>query len=291
MSSRPHTVGFECELHSVRSHQLVDGLTRSGLWTPPPEDDPHVQHAGHGVHYNHCRCSSCSWDGAWVRPHSDSSCGGELVTKPMAWPGDDALCVMTTIEQLLANVHAEPGRSAGFHIHVGLPPYQIRKIRNDHSRVRYGTDRWFTRVIDYFSWYEHQFAVFARQSAPQVRRYNYWLSTGDNQTHNNHTPVEPNPPVRKRDGHAYYKGYNLSLRTNTLEFRMWNSVVDAWRMHMAIEISCAFLDAVSDAPDMDYPNTPRHSPPLLDFLAPHMSDEAYGYAVRHLATHPTLEVT
>lgn len=288
--SRHHTIGFECELDGTDISLLIDEMINRNLW--------HDAHQGDrpGAHYNHCACEACTFGDAFSSPyraHIDSSCDGEIVSDIFPWPSTYTEMRINQLATLLADFNAKPGDRAGFHVHVGhdLPyPYDDEAecycecedwddctCNLDYQPSSMSADA--QAVIDYFTWYEPQIAVYAKQSAPCVRRYNTWLSTASRTQHigiyDPTTFIKHNSPPTKGD--------TLALRENTWEFRIWNSVTEAWRMHMAIEISCAFLDAVADAPEIGTrPNSER--PALLTFIAPYLSDAGLAYIARHLAT-------
>lgn len=269
MSRGEYTIGFECELDGVSSATIAPTLIRDGLWKP--SNDSTLYGSTTRAHRNHCDCSGCKWGGSKIRAHTDSSCSGELVSDPIPWPDPTSEALLTHLASILAEHGSRPGMRAGFHIHVGF----------DHL-----TPKEKERVIDYFTLYEPQFAVFARQSLAEVRHYNYWLSqpgARGGYYSSSQRVFRPDAVEFKKHGTNLAKGWNLATRNHTFEFRMWNSVVEAWRMHMAIDMSCSFIDAAVAAPhiatDSDAPRTGA----LIDFLFPHMDPTAFGYAVRHLA--------
>jgi hypothetical protein len=284
--STEHTVGFECEIDSANhsSADFVDPLIAAGLWRRPTTSGAYGDDGN--AHSNHCGCPSCEWGVSAVRPQTDCTCTAELVSDPMPWPHMDSEAVMVQLTDVLDELRVLPGTRAGCHIHVEKDP-----TRDPNTQA-------------WFSWFEHGFADLARQSFPFVRAYgNDWLGC----VHVD-TPVIPEakrihmdrvrtgfrhvaqrPPgdrfTRARsylDGDRYGKGPNLSDRGQTWEFRIWNSVVSYWRLYMAVEVSCAFLDAVQHTgqfPD----DPPDHDLTLIEFIGPHLTDEGLGYVLRHLA--------
>lgn len=263
-----HSIGFECELNTPGVGNYVEPLIRHGLWNYDPEDGLH-----RSPHTNHCHCPACQFGNSALRPHTDMSCGGELVSDPMPWPDPETEALLVQLEQILTEQGARPGMNAGFHIHV---EYDVTRDGRSDAWSAYRE-----KVVDYFTWFEQQIATFAAQDQPKVRNYNRWLSLGGIRLAPGDTIDISRARFQKHRNTP--KGYNLAERANTWEFRIWNSVVEAWRMHLAIDISCAFLDAVADAPHIETAPTTRR-PPLLRFIQPYMTEAGFAFAMRHLAT-------
>ncbi len=265
------TIGFECELEGAGHGAYVRPLINAGLWTRPTGNIPEQGH------YNHCYCDSCKWGASKVRPMIDSTVSAELVSDPLPWPDPDSEAILTQLEAIIAEVGGRAGPRAGFHIHVA------------HNDPATDTHRpYIQRVIDYFTWYEPQLAVYARQTSPFVRPYNSWLSAPDALANTRRDPERMLALSQFRKINTCQKGQNLAVCPETMEFRIWNSTVDAWRMHFAIDMSVAFMRACEDAADIPTESDlPKRRPPLLDFVADYMTDTGYAYAVRHLATLET----
>lgn len=285
MSLYPHHVGFECEIDGVNINHITPVLVDRHLWNYSGEsDEPEA-------HYNHCDCDACTWGASLLRPHYDCTCDGEIVSDILEWPSPESEALLTELAYILSAAGVQPGKRAGFHVHVehNLDDLDDRYSDDawcwecdteprhcdcgEYGLLSYDTDQRVQKMTDYFTWYEQQIAVFAKQSLDTVRNYNHWLSS-------------PEPSgVRRFVKHDMppSKGMTLALRDETWEFRIWNSVTEAWRMHLAIEMSCAFVEAVKNAPPIGmFP--PADRPPLVTFLAPYLSDAGLAYVARHLAT-------
>lgn len=259
-------IGFECELDGASAHQYVPLLRERGLWNVPADPPQYYTAADFTrAHPNHCTCPACAFGNSKLRPMLDCTVTAEIVSDPMLWPSDDAEIVLSELEEIIRIAGGQASQRAGFHIHVEKPP---------------GVP--VQRVVDYFCWYEHALAVYARQAQPCVRPYNTWLSAPVGREHRTNKE-RLNAARIFRKVTSPYKGQNLANRHDTYEFRIWNSTVDAWRMHFAIDMTAAFIKAVADMPDIEH-TPPDKQPPLLDFVGPHMTDTGFAFAVRHLAT-------
>lgn len=308
-----HLVGFECELDDANGRQIRENLIRMGWWAPPDDDhravvrDDYNDHCGDrdceycndeyghpddddddyidcdGLHANHCCCSSCQIGASLFKPQYDGSCAAEIVSDPLPWPDPQTEAIIQRFCNEAIGAWGLPGPSAGFHIHVEYP--------TDH------TDDTRQKIVDYFCLYELEFAEYARQQYDVVRRYNQWLR--DDRRHQQRyatsslarpsrsesEPLSPHRLPYHKTRHAN-KGMNLALRPETWEFRIWNSTIDSWRMHMALSVTCAFVDAALEAPDIDELDPSMPAPTMFDFIAPHLDDTSLAYVTRHLHTDP-----
>jgi hypothetical protein len=287
--SRLTTVGFEAELDVSNSGRGLDAdgwvsiMRDEGLWNLElvdeyghddhddycddycDEDHDHDYYGDpdwyphNGPHENHCCCGACRWGASLLRVHYDSTCDGELVSDPLDWPSDRARALLVHLAGLFDEHGQQPGRQAGFHVHVSR---QGRSAAN---------------VVAWFRHYEPGLDCFARMDADGNRGYNRWLSGARTDSRGWSKPKNPADPLTHTPG----KGMALAVRPATFEFRLWNSVVTEWRMYLAIELSAAFCDAASAKP---YSPTVAAGAPetVIEFVWDHLDDTARGYATRHL---------
>ena len=276
-----HTVGIECEIDGVPIHNMVQYMVDHNMWLLDADDE-------RSPHYNHCDCEACEWGSSPFRAHYDCTCDGEIVSDVMSWPSDRTVGRLTQLQSMLSMFGVQPGSRAGFHVHVG---HLLNDPSDDFEDDEYDSlcsaslsdNRLAQRVVDYFTWYEAQFAVFAKQTMPCVRSYNQWLSAACRIADADGASATASRVHFRKHEYRPEKGMTLALRPRTWEFRIWNSTVDAWRMYMAIDMSCAFLDAVANAPAIaDKP--PFDRPPLITFIAPYLTDAGLAYAMRHLVS-------
>lgn len=203
------------------------------------------------IHHYHCDCDYCDvWEGYPLRVQSDSTCDGEVISKVQEdW--DEAVELMTELQESAVAVDAEPGHSAGFHVHVD--------VEHLNSRLR-------DHVVQTFLLWEPALRVIAGGYADQMRdgggnssprEQLRWdvaefleLETGE-EFHGTqdqwHTLLRERressfPVYQWHRNHDRHNLLNVRTRHNTFEFRLWNSTRSAWRMELFARLSQAFCD-------------------------------------------------
>ena len=207
------TFGFEAEF-SNNVDRLTAYLADAGL------------SRARNMHAYHCDCDCCDFeDGGVFRSQRDSTCGGEVISQvfdstPGGWV--EAREAMQGLENAALVADAEPGMSAGFHVHVEAPrSYDVRVqmlwefVRWESPLSFLGQGRW---------------ASMRRQNQSLCGLYGEDLAMDPEELYDTH--------------HLADRHSNLNLHTNhgTVEFRLWNSTRAAWRMGLFAGLSVAFTD-------------------------------------------------
>lgn len=185
-------------------------------------------------HQWHCSCEDCDFgNSAIFRVQNDSSCDGEVISKVFD-SGDwgEAVEAMATLERLAIEVDAEPGLSAGCHVHVGVDHMANADMRQafyevwrwENVLVHIAAGRWPTRRASNENLQDRLPARNMRAIATREER-----------------PMERVLWEFHREGDRYS---NLNTRTNhgTWEFRLWNSTRAAWRMELWCRLSLLMVD-------------------------------------------------
>lgn len=240
--------GFEAEW-AVGAGSLVAKLHEAGLCGMSE------------LHNYHCRCEQCSFTSGFAyRAQRDSSCDGEIISSPFTYGDADDDDNVKALCDFAVDVDAEPGMSAGCHVHVNTSKLNAASKR----------DLAFTAFV----LWEPALMFLSAGRFAENRANNSMLSTslalrnpyGDNTISLNtsggtrrptwmidddlkrYDPVDLlndinlRPLLRHRafnsDRHA-----NLNMNTGhpTWEFRLWNATRAAWRIKMFAGLSCAFM--------------------------------------------------
>lgn len=245
------TYGTEAEF-ATNAAALTEALHREGL-----TGDSHS-------HSYHCDCDSCMFTHPddrddvdykvyTFRVQNDSTCSGEVISNIMTL--DDGFDHFAMLQLLAVETDAEPGTTAGFHVHVA-PDESL----DSNDSIRRG------RIALQFARAEPALMLLARGAMPHVREYNYpiapgfryWLADNIGQSEDELciTRREKRTAVqldRFNDQHRddvvmmrclfdHARGFdrhsNLNLRpAETVEFRLWNSTRAAWRMELFVRMS------------------------------------------------------
>ncbi len=187
------------------------------------------------LHRWHCECEDCTeWDHPF-RGQTDSSCSGELISRPFETM-EEARPYMKVLEQVACEVDAVPGLSSGFHVHVDMNWVTDSKLMHE-------------ALYEFFRW-ENVIVRIAAGRFPQIRASNSslhrMLYTFDHNSQ--YVDSKSNSPSFKEEIYQMHyrndRHSNLSLRTRhgTWEFRVWNSTRSAWRMELWAELSRAFVN-------------------------------------------------
>ena len=286
------TYGFEAEF-TTGARALIATLHREGWSSMDTLHDWHcIQRRG--------PCDHCAFDGPnrdGYRGQTDSSCDGEIISPVFGRddhdsPDDFFLEATNALQEAAVEVDAEPGQTAGMHVHV----------KPDDP----GT--FFQLTWEFVRW-EEVLKVLAAGPFPSHRdgmnqnvathAQTWWEMYGRDQTGHG-TPSlaqamqgfatgnAPDPLVMRRlyqhineaDRHA---NLNFSETHGTAEFRIWNSSRTAWRMRLYAGVTRLFatpefLDAVSrvelDGDSDRYrfiPNVEANLPKLIEVIDAHDS--------------------
>lgn len=219
------------------------------------------------LHGYHCSCPTCDFDESRfpLRAQRDSSCAGEFISSVFDTDEDmdRAREVMRALQDCAIEVDAEPGYTAGFHVHVSWPRPPMRNRRYEYpqltalgqhiwqfmewelvlceiaaGRFLAHRDSMNTRVCDHWmrylernqGWYEPSIVAMRRRFSTDDGLIDDSLGRFIGNLHTYHRDV---------DRHS-----NLNVRTRyeTFEYRVWNSTRSAWRMELWCLLSLAFMD-------------------------------------------------
>lgn len=244
------TYGFEAEFTSG-ARQLIVALNRAG-WSSMDQ-----------LHPWHCdrpdrRCDHCSFEGGnrrGFRGQTDSSCDGEIISPVFGLEdtGDDFFTeAATALQENAVEVDAEPGRTAGMHVHV--KPQR----RQTFPLLLWEFVRWeqAIKILASGPFAEHRqgmngdvgayaqtwFEMYGRPSFPRSIREatsnimvasNRLVGTDDVDALSS-IQIQMHEWVAGQDRHS---NLAFSQRHNTAELRVWNSTRSAWRMRMFTSVS------------------------------------------------------
>lgn len=202
----------------------------------------------------HCRCMACAATfgrGNVFAFQDDCSVDGEFITRPFLL-GDAA-----TWDELRqasrcmtdAGAYASPMESTGCHVHVGAEQLHALPVRYRNGERFDG----FRQLEAVFFPLQETLVSYAAGSVETVRGYNY--------------PIRNPRECENRDRQQWL---NLRGKTGpTVEFRLWNGSVTAWRWRMYAGISAAIVAAT-----LDGARPSRKVRPLLtDALGSHIDSE------------------
>ena len=197
------------------------------------------------IHGWHCDCDDCTGNAFDFKVQRDSTVDGEVISRVFDdW--DEAIDAMLTLQEAAIEADAEPGLSAGLHVHVAQP-------RQDLHRGR--------AFLAFMAWEEALIAIAAGRF-PYLRDMNRtvngdmraWLYASGTTTRQGAPRWIANALAQARDGDSaraidLYLGHwgndrhshlSVNTRFSTWEFRIWNSTRSAWRMELACRMSVAF---------------------------------------------------
>lgn len=239
------------------------------------------------LHGYHCDCPSCSFDSDYdLRAQRDSSCSGEIITRPFN-NMDEARPVMLALQEAAIDADAEPGWNSGMHVHVfvggiGHPsranlfwqflewePVLSNIAAGRFSEVRANnttlTNMHRYMLLDYdtsISRYDD------RANIPNLART---MRVNDNSSF---ADCRQRTYTNQRDADRH-TNLNVRTRYDTWEFRLWNSTRSAWRMELWCWLSLALADTglnirLSEATITDEPS--------VELLQNTMFDHGYAEA-------------
>lgn len=245
------TYGFEAEFMSG-AQALIASLHRNG-WSSMDR-----------LHDWHCEqrrgpCDHCSFEGGnrrGFRGQTDSSCNGEIISPVFGQEdtGDDFFTeASTALQENAVEVDAEPGLTAGMHVHVKpRDPETMRDllwefVRWEHVIKVLATGPFAehrTMNTDVATYAQTWFDMYSRGDFPASARESGLVVVAMNSLVGDDNRRERlrqalHQFVIEQDRHA-----NLAFsRTHgTAELRVWNSTRSAWRMRMYTSVSRLFAN-------------------------------------------------
>lgn len=215
-------------------------------------------------HQYHCRCDSCDVTSSDLPPflaQEDSTADGEIISRILTVGEEESERAISGLADAILAANTKHDYNVGLHVHVS------REDMDDDQCKR------FERM---FCIYQDELELLAK-GPRDLRNYNDPL-----------------------DSRAWIEGLRpgktstyLAKRSETYEFRIWNSVKTEWRLRLAIGLSIAMVQGARDEVLL-----PRRLPVtdmladrighLFDahtwagYIAQHEYDGIQGYAKRGL---------
>mgnify|MGYP000851763993 CR=1 FL=1 len=223
------TIGFEAEFNN-NVDALGHRLYAEGLVAQPT------------MHRWHCDCDICTdYESHGFHLQTDSSCGGEVISRVLRTT-DDLDSLTEALQAAAFAVDAEPGTTAGFHVHV--KPHRLRSVR-------------YKCLWNYMRW-EETLLLLSAGAFAQYRGVNMKFTNEAYVYRDNGYPGE-RARFAVQDGWDFddvdweatfecaedldrHCTLNLRGGPGTWEFRLWNSTRAAWRMQMFAGLSSAFVN-------------------------------------------------
>jgi hypothetical protein len=280
------TYGFEAEFGTGADE--VARLLHAGDWT----GDPYI-------HQYHCDCSYCEFGGDYTfRVQRDSTCSGEVISDVFMSDGaDTGPHAMRALETAAIEADAEPGFTAGFHVHVGMNG----TTRAHKARALWNFMRWerelltlaagrFDRVRDGMNRaaFNPRFFAHVRTDTPfygsPSRVSLDWFAENLGTDTFADLQTEVLETHKASDRHS---NLNIGTRHSTWEFRLWNSTRSAWRMEMFCRTSVALTSpaVVSAMLALPVPDAPA-LPGILDAEGHSRAAELVARQLHYSLTRP-----
>jgi hypothetical protein len=221
-----------------------------------------------GKHDYHCGCEHCQFETGYdIKAQRDSSCGGEIITRPYTFGEWQAFKELTDhIQMRAAQVGIEPGPEAGVHVHV-TPPSGVTAKGKAFSAFYL----WQRELEQLAAGRERNIREFNTPVGPMPddgefryggATFSLWMNQQSVTVDSLPEHLKINNDIRKSfysfhheyaDRHSY-----LNTRTghNTWEYRLWNSSRAAWRLRGYVAWSVALADPnvademLSTSPDL-----------------------------------------
>lgn len=251
--------GFEAEF-SERAPELVRALRSSSPGMIAYDE----------LHSYHCDCGDC--EDFTLKAQRDSSCSGEIISG-IFYDIDEARPAFEAIQDAAFAADAEPGWSAGFHVHVG------RSTNFDHLAVaffefmrwestlsgfsagRFGENRGNNNVVVHnlhrylmgmsghgLPWVPEPREIYDPSRDryvvnPDFREATMRFTIGSAIEWLHENPQQNVFETLLMNAEGMDRHANLAVRTrhNTWEFRLFNSTRTAWRMELWCQIARAFM--------------------------------------------------
>lgn len=250
--------GFELEFES-NAQALATILANTNLSNTDLNDDGGWGPNGEMIigdstlHSYHCECGTC--ESHAFRMQRDSSCSGELISNIFT-SIEDIRPYLEAIQEACFTADAEPGMTAGLHVHVARDGSLARMNRSDakrlwqwlrfepaFERIAYGR---FNCLRDFNTPTRTQLRDFLTyctgfdEARRIVRREHNWFAKLDDLIRG---MCDEDRDLSLSSIYAFSNEWDrhgyVATRTrhNTWEFRIWNSTRVAWRMELFIQLS------------------------------------------------------
>lgn len=245
--------GIECEVH----FGAADVIGELGL---------------DGMHEYHCHCSDCDpfrTGGDWTC-QEDCTADGEFISRVLTYGTERAERAIDTLANALLHGRAGHSTGQGLHVHVSNDG-----LATNADWVRFWR-LWFR--------YENDVNRLAAGKYGAVRNYNAYVSfqevvggANDRRTTEGKAFWDGAPEDCHQMGQPYGRGQiNPHTGHDTLEFRIWNATRVGWRIHLAVGVSVAMVEAATQgvlvAKDDDRT--------LAEVLGPYMTDRSMAALLR-----------
>ena len=217
----------------------------------------------------HCPYACCAHEesrGNILTVQDDCTVAAEFISRPIRLGDASSWEKMGAFAGLLTDyrAYAEPNDNTGCHVHVEaleLDSLPTRNVRNSRVDGR-------EQLAQFFFPLQDSLEIFAGGQYNKVRRYNARIS-------------------QDSDWRTRQSWLNLRRGTDTVEFRLWNGSVSAWRWRMFAGISAGMVAAVADGKTID---GRRRIPTLTQALRGYLDDETLDLmgrqAIHNLKLHP-----
>lgn len=239
-------------------------------------------------HRYHCDCRTCRWESSntyAIKAQRDSSCGGEIITKPFFTSNWEQFHELTNyMETAVLQAGVDAGPRAGSHVHVNIPPRP-----EDRSNA----------YAAFLMWHEHVVAL-AQGRFTSLRpgnndlvnatpRFNEWVRLVGSNMSDIDSRLMTSVDIR----HSLYRDVariadrhsTLSVTTSTgatWEYRVWNSTCAAWRMRAYVTWSLALSDPDVVSEMLTIPAEERSIERLGRIFLNHGHTMAAGYLNRQM---------
>lgn len=220
------------------------------------------------VHDYHCDCSDC--DPFRSSPdftiQEDCTADGEVISRVLAYGSPEATDAIALLADALKSSRATTSTNQGLHIHVGTEAM-------GHEAWVYFWRLWFRYQNDVGDLAAGRFGDVRSYNSPNIMTYQigdcaetFWSS-------------DDLIDVYRRMGRTYCRTHWVNCTTghDTVEFRLWNATRVEWRIHLAVGVSCAIVQAALDGVNV----TEHDERTLVDVLAPYLTTDTYAAIVRH----------
>lgn len=234
-----------------------------------------LEHLGlRGLHSYHCscpqRCTPFRQSPDWTA-QADCTADGEIISRVLDYGSPEATLAIDKLTEALRVGRARTSTDQGVHIHVdeeGMTPEAWVRLWR----------LWFR--------YNDDIQDMARGRWDEVRSYNTPNRLQDlvgepGERRWTHFWNDPEDEVANTIDSPFYRGNQIAphSRHGTTEFRIWNTTRVGWRLHLAVGVSVGLVEAAISG---DYEPVRRNDHrPLIDFLAPHLSDGSFAAYLRY----------
>jgi hypothetical protein len=203
-------------------------------------------------HDYHCGCDHCLFETGYnIKVQRDSSCGGEVITRPYTFREWEEFKELTDHIQLRAvQADVKAGYDAGVHVHV-TPPSTLTGKAKAFSAFYLWQDE-LMKLAQGKDAYVREFNQMIGQTdqvyAPGRSMFALWLNQESITVESLAEHLRTNVDIRRSfyQNHNEYADRHTTLNTNTghhtWEYRLWNSSRAAWRLRGYVAWSVALAD-------------------------------------------------